>query len=86
MATGRIFGLILMRYGVPTASSHASEIASSEERMSTVAVSMLVPSSNSSISSEKFSADWEVICLTPSTVERLCSSGLVTVVSTVSGV
>ena len=79
--TGSMSGLICMRIGVPTASSMEAVAVPILLFISITARSMLVPYSNSKITMLVFSCEILVTVCTPLAL----SSGLVTPVSTFSG-
>ncbi|CAK7074071.1 MAG: hypothetical protein DELT_03190 [Desulfovibrio sp.] len=83
--TGIISGLSLIIVGVPTASSKFAFTMSMLPLISIMALSMLVPWVNSRSTMLEFSLDELVTVFTPLVVERVCSSGFVTVCSIFSG-
>ena len=78
-------GLIFITTGAPTESLHSPSIWLIADEISISAVSMLAPSSYSSMTMETFSDDTDCTDFRSVVVANAASTGLVTVCSTCSG-
>ncbi len=82
---GSISGLSRICMGDPIPSGQAALTRSKSPLISMVAESMLVSLLNSKMTTDEFSLETELICFMLLTVAMTCSRGLVTTISTSSG-